>query len=95
MKQSMKLLGIYNALLAGKQVNTQFVDSQAAEAFRVKLHQFKASQEKTLLATGIMQESEIPVLSFSLSPAADRPNVDAYIKFKPREETVYSVTIID
>lgn len=90
--QTADLNSIYNLLFAGSKLQLSFEDAQAAEYFRVRMAQFKARQEASLLSLGFLEESQI--LSFSFKKAKQSGGWIA--EFVPRRQPpVFTILVLE
>jgi hypothetical protein len=62
----LNLSDIHNALFAGKKLELEFETPEEAEAFRVRLAQYKARQDKQMQELGMQGEGERSRFSFQV-----------------------------
>jgi hypothetical protein len=101
---------IYSHLFAGKRLRLTFTSAEEAEKFRVRMAQYKAAQDRSMISVGMMSEEERQSLSFQveqslpLEEAGDEiipglpptPKFVATLKFNERvPRKKYSVVILE
>lgn len=57
---------IYNYLFTGKSLELSFSDAALAENFRTRMHHYKTVQDKLMLGTGLIDETELQMFSFKV-----------------------------
>lgn len=86
---------IYGLLFAGKKLEMSFDSTEEMFAFKVRLHQVKAIQEKPMLELGMMQDSEIQRVTFS-NIASIPGALDYMVSLTPRPpKKQYAVKVVE
>lgn len=88
---------IYNHLFLGKKLQMGFKTAKEAEAFRVRLQQYKKSQDVALSVEGIEKQAFSFSVEASLNPEDPSlgPPFLASLEFRDRVSQIYSFTIIE
>jgi hypothetical protein len=92
----MNIHEIYGLLLAGRKLELKFPSMYEAGRFRIRLHQIKKTEDKKMLAVGMMEDSEKQSFRFAAQADLITGEVTASLQFVDKDVAKqYEVKIID
>lgn len=86
---------IYDFLLGGKTLEVDFSTAEEAEAFRIRIAQFKTRQDKKFVELGLLTKDDRQVFATSIQPDLLANKVTMTLRFRDRlVGTQYTVRVV-